>query len=532
MTRGEIFKTVSMRKNKRNTFDLSHEKKMTMKMGYLVPTLLQECLPGDTFKGSQHQLIRFAPLVAPIMHTVKIYTHYFFVPNRLVWSNWEDFITGGEDGLQEPVRPYMGIGNGQLTENSTIFDYLGCPQYTDAGTFTVSAIPFAQYNLIYNEYYRDQNLQPTKLQTQLVDGQNNTFRDSLTLMRRAWHHDYFTSALPWTQKGPEVTIPLGEYAYLDYDESGWPDNPNASGTRVIDTATGSPAAAGAISVGATNGIPQTPAGAVGFNVTGETRVDLTGATASSIVDLRNAFRLQEWLEKNARGGSRYTESIYVHFGVHSPDARLQRPEYIGGGVNNISFSEVLQSSGSASDLETGYSNTPQGTMAGHGISAGQNGYFKYFCQEHGYIFGITSIIPETGYQQGIPRHLTREDKFDYFWKQFAHIGEQAIKNKEVFVAGDGLNDETFGYTPRYSEYRYNPSTVHGSFRDNLAFWHLGRIFGSRPVLNSQFIECNPDERIFAVTTDTEGNEVDTVWCHMYNKLYGKRQIPLYGNPMM
>jgi hypothetical protein len=532
--RGQIFKQVSMKKHQRNTFDLSHDKKLSMNMGKLVPTMLVECLPGDTMSGAQQSLVRFAPMLAPVMHKVKVYTHYFFVPNRLVWDNWEDFITGGEDGLQEPVWPYMGVGNGQLEGYSTIFDYMGLPYYDEAGTTQVSAIPFAMYNLIFNEYYRDQNLQTGpnyELDYKLEDGANNTFRDSLKLMNRAWPHDYFSSALPWQQKGPQATIPLGTSAPLEiFDPS--PLNPNHFYWSDLDKNAWNNS--GNLQIQDT-GVTQHATEGTGFSdVTQYTRADLTGATAASIVDLRRAFRLQEWLEKNARGGSRYTESIYVHFGVKSPDARLQRPEYIGGGVQSVSFSEVLNTTGAVDD-PTGGSDIeflPQGNMSGHGITAGNNGTFKYFVQEHGYIMGITSIIPDTGYQQGIPAHFLRRDRFDYYWKQFAHIGEQPIENQEIYVSNDGENQETFGYKPRYAEYRYIPNTVHGDMRESLQYWHLGRYFDNRPQLNGEFIECIPSNRIFAVETGPEGEEIDHIWMYIHNSVTGKRQIPLFGNPMM
>ena len=331
------------------------------------------------------------------------------------------------------------------------------------------------YNKIYNEYYRDQNL-CDKLTDKATDG-SNSYTGVNTLQNRAWQHDYFTSALPWTQKGPEATIPLGTTAPL-LNKTGTSHDPNLAtyfqntdgsryGASTLQSGTGIAPASGQVipSFGSNTAYSQ-------LDVSNHLEVDLTDATASSINDLRRAFRLQEWLERNARGGSRYIEVILAHFGVQSSDARLQRPEFLGGSATPISISEVLQTSDAAAE------DTPQGNMAGHGVSVGSSNYVSYKCEEHGYIIGLMTVMPKTAYQQGIPKHFSKFDKFEYFWPSFANIGEQPILNKELYAFDDGNNDEVFGYTPRYAEYKYIPSTVHGEFRDTLDFWHMGRIFGS------------------------------------------------------
>ena len=255
--------------------------------------------------------------------------------------------------------------------------------------------------------------------------------------------------------------------------------------------------------------------------------DLSQATAATINDLRSAIRLQEWLEKNARGGSRYIESILSHFGVRSSDARLQRPEFLGGGQVPINVSEVLQTS--ASELATGgvKPSTPQGTMAGHGISVGQNNRVSYRCEEHGYIVGILSVMPKTAYQQGVPKKFLRKDKFDYYWPEFAHLGEQAIQNQEIFIDSDPDElEKTFGYIPRYAEYKYENDTVHGEMRDTLKFWHLGRIFDNQPQLNAEFIECDPSDRIFAVL------EQEHFYAIINHSVRAKRLMPYFGTPTL
>jgi hypothetical protein len=519
-----IFSKVAMPRPQHNVFDLSHSRKFSMSIGKITPISVMECVPGDSFDIKTTQLVRFAPLLAPVMHESSVYCHFFFVPNRILWDNWEEYITGGEDaadpGYTPPVFPYFEFGSSATANNGTLSDYLGLPTGATGimnGT-RVSALPFMAYAKIFNEYYRDQNL-VDKITDTATNGANTPTAGWNDLQNRAWQHDYFTSALPWTQKGPEATIPLGTTAPLVNIDNNLPSlfgRATASGFFTNTDVESNPT--GQISVG--GGTASADLGRT--DITPHTEVDLTDATASSINDLRRAFRLQEWLERNARGGSRYIEVILAHFGVQSSDARLQRPEFLGGSATPISISEVLQTSDAAAE------DTPQGNMAGHGVSVGSSNYVSYKCEEHGYIIGLMTVMPKTAYQQGIPKHFSKFDKFEYFWPSFANIGEQPILNKELYAsAGDGLDDEVFGYTPRYAEYKYIPSTVHGEFRESLNFWHMGRIFGSRPTLNANFVECQEDEvdRVFAVE---DGDE--NLYVYLHNKVKARRPMPYFGTP--
>lgn len=544
-----IFNSIRMKRPRRNAFNLSYESKLTLNMGELVPIMCMPVVPGDKFRVNTESLVRLAPLVAPMMHRVNVFTHYFFVPNRLVWNDWETFITQGIDGEQKPVFPkfnlnmlsYSQLLRDGMFRDGSLWDYLGLPSIGKIGTladdkaspnsvnvpqvgFTVSALPFRAYQLIYNEYYRDQNL-TDPINFPLTSGEVLVadLRNLLTLRRRAWEKDYFTSALPWLQRGPEVTVPVGgeQFSTVTLDRTAGNQKVLNNNGKPADGELFAPGTAGVTGTLGWKNESGSSSGPAWLDPNGTLKVD-TSQLGVNINDLRTSNALQRWFERNARGGSRYIEQILSHFGVRSSDARLQRPQFLGGGRMPISVSEVLQTS---STDET----SPQANMAGHGISAGVNNGFKHYFEEHGYIIGIMSITPRSGYQQGVPRDFTKFDNMDFYFPEFAHLSEQEIKNKEIYLSDDAnYNEGTFGYTPRYAEYKYKASESHGDFRGNLAYWHLNRIFADKPNLNTTFVECNPSNRVFA-TSETED---DKFWVQLYQDVRALRLMPKYGTPML
>lgn len=499
-----LFNAVKITAPNLNHFDLSHDVKMSCRMGNLVPVMLMDCVPGDKVKLSAEALIRFAPMIAPVMHRMDVYFHYFFVPNRILWPKWEDFITNTPDEEGNlPAFPYVGIGNSNQTE---LCDYLGLPTIPAGNPINVSALPFAAYQKVYNDYYRDQNLMED-LSSKLVlqNGDNTGVWGYLgPLQNRCWEHDYFTAALPWAQKGQAVDIPVGSTV----------DSPVFRNFSPLDTTNLS-------NLGTGGNVP------VENKLTTEVDDDTLYVEGqdlepTTINDLRRAFKLQEWLEKAARGGSRYIEMVKSFFNVNSSDKRLQRPEYITGTKSPVVISEVLNT--------TGTEDAPQGNMAGHGVSVVSGNAGGYYCEEHGYIIGIMSVLPKTAYQQGVPKHFLKiNDPFEFYWPQFAHIGEQPVENQEVWLSPDNTNRANpFGYVPRYAEYKFMQSRVAGEFKTSLNTWHLGRIFDTEPALNEDFVMCRPEEttRIFAVSSPEEQN----LWCHVYNKVHAIRPMPVFGTP--
>lgn len=502
-----LFNSIEVTKPSKNVFDLTHDFKFTGDMGELIPIMALETVPGDKFTLGGQAIVKFAPLLAPIMHRVDVTIHYWFVPKRIVWDGWDKWIVDPEITVE---HPYVQLSD-SLPSFIPLLDYFGIPP-TVAGMAVTKIDPtaLASYQAIYNEYYRDQNL-IAEVDYKLTPGNNTSaLLGTLGKLRlRAWEHDYFTAALPWAQKAQAVNIPLGDVTLKDL--------PITTAPGFVDLGTGVSLADGAASLSGGTGTIQTGATQGAYDPRGSLTVEPT-----QINDLRRAYKLQEWLEKNARGGTRYKESILNHFGVRSSDARLQRPEYITGIKTPVVISEVLNTTG-----ET----LPQGNMSGHGVSVTTGRTGSYFCEEHGHIIGILSVIPRTAYQDGIAKQwLKIDDPFQYYWPSFAHIGEQEVLNKEL-LAYTPDQDAVFGYVPRYAEYKYMPSRVAGDFRTNLSYWHLGRQFdvtmGSVP-LNQSFVECVPRKDIFAVIDDSS----DSLYCHVLNIVKAVRPMPYFGTPSM
>lgn len=533
--KNNLFKAVPIQKPKRNLFDLSHEVKTSMRFGYLYPVLLMDCLPGDTIRDQMTAMVRFAPMLSPVYHKINVTTHFFFVPNRLLTDSWEDFITGGQDGLVAPTLPYItpsGIGASRIAkmQKGSLWDYLGLPTAYSPATLStqhISVLPFRAYTKIFNDYYRDPNLETEVVLNEASTGDVSTLSRDLVmdLRLRGWDKDYFTAALPWAQRGAEVLMPLAGTGDVTYKQ-----------VSSVFKAAGTFA----------------DAGSMGVNGVGELMSDFAGTadrsrienidevtfdnTTVSINDFRRSLAIQKWLENNARGGGRYIEQVQSHFAVRVPDYRLQRAEYLGGGVQPVVISEVLATASTESATSPG-TPVPVGDMAGHGLSIGKSNRFTYRCQEHGYVIGIMSIMPVPSYQLGIEKHWLRADKFDFAWPELAHLGEQEIQSKELFfdfeTSGESANDAVFGYIPRYSEYKFKNDRFTGDFRDTLAFWHLGRIFNDRPQLDNAFLRCNDDaedeasmRRIFAVQSG------DYLWVQLFHRLTAKRPLPYFGVPQL
>ena len=506
----------------RSSFDCQSTHKTTFDAGYLVPVYVDEMLPGDTFRLNMTAFARLATPLYPVMDNMHLDSFFFFVPNRLIWDNWQKFMgqqTNPGDSISyvvpQQVSPTGGYAIGSLQ------DYMGLPTVGQVGNSnTVSHCAFwpRAYNLIYNEWFRDENLQNSVV-VDTGDGPDTV--TNYTLLRRGKRKDYFTSALPWPQKGASVTLPLGTSAPIKYD--------NFSGTATAENkfvvADVGPANLAYFSYGNTAG---TYTGLVPSNSQQNMYADLSAATSATINQLRQSFQIQKLLERDARGGTRYTEIIRSHFGVISPDARLQRPEYIGGGSTNININPIAQTSGTNASGTT----TPMGTLAAMGTALAHNHGFTYSSTEHGVIIGLVSVRADLTYQQGLARMWSRSTRYDFYFPAFATLGEQAVLNKEIYVTGASGDNDVFGYQERWAEYRYYPSRISSLFRSTAAgtidAWHLAQKFTTTPTLNTTFIQDTPPvSRVVAVGAAANGQQF------IFDSFFDckkARPMPMYSVP--
>lgn len=509
-----LFSQIPRADIQRSSFNRSHGYKTTLDSGYLVPFFIDEVLPGDTFNLKATLFGRLSTPVVPFMDNMYLETFFFFVPNRLVWDNWQKF--NGEQknpgDSTDFLIPTLEAGTHQV---GSIADYFGIP--TGVNLDKINALPFRAYNLIYNEWFRDENLQDS-LEVPTGDGPDPI--NKYSLVRRGKRHDYFTSCLPWPQKGPGVELPLGTIANLNGTLS------VPGGSYALSVNTDGNALShnpnwtwqGGSSVNPTIAVPTNK---IDMSKSGVT-VDLSSATAITINSLRQAFQLQKLYERDARGGTRYTEILRAHFGVISPDARLQRPEYLGGSSTRININPVQQTS--ATDTTS-----PQGNLAAYGVLGDKvNGFTKSFV-EHGYIIGLVNVRADLTYQQGLNRMWSRQTRFDFYWPALAHLGEQAVLNKEIYAQGTEADNEVFGYQERWAEYRYFPSQITGKFRSidpqSLDVWHLAQEFAELPKLNTEFIVDNPPvARVLAVQNEPQ------ILLDCYFSLNCVRPMPTYSVP--
>lgn len=525
---------------KRNKFSLSHYKLLTCEMGELIPVSWYEALPGDTIQHQTSAFIRVAPTLAPIMTPCHVHFWTFSVPLRLLWNNgpgdnFEDFITGGPDGMDVGVPPFYRISAGTTVKVGSLADYLGIPAGEPfQSDVNISAFPFRAYVKIWNEFFRDEDLESESGMGIAVDGgQQAVVNYGSDLFHVSWKKDYFTVARPWEQKGPSVSVPVnavgGITGNVVLSPNGVPTFQFDAGSSVngaqgpfnvqldIDGTVSGSQTAGlktTFSRSSGDGTEDAPLtwGSPGLSASFQSTTP-GGIGSITVDDIRQAFGLQRFEEARALFGSRYTEYLR-YLGVRSSDARLQRPEYLGGGSQPIQWSEVVQ---------TAQGTDPVGTLRGHGVSGGRTRRWRRFFEEHCIVMTVAAIRPVALYTQSLPRSWSRTIKEDYWQKELEHIGEQEVLNKEVYAFGEDP-DATFGYMDRYDEYRSVQNSICGDFRTTLDYWHLGRVFANQPVLNSDFVQCNPSKRIFAEQT------ADEFYCMFLHSVQARRLVSKNGRP--
>jgi hypothetical protein len=507
----------------RSSFNMQKTLKTTFDSGYLVPIMCEEVLPGDTFNVKATMFGRLATPLFPVLDNLHLDSFFFFVPNRLTWNNWVKFM-GEQDNptdsisysIPQQVSPVGGYAVGSLQ------DYLGLPTVGQVGagnTVSHNALPVRAYNLIFNQWFRDENLQ-NSVTVDKGDGPDTTPATNYTLLRRGKRHDYFTGSLPWPQKGgTAVTLPLGTKAPIYIDSAVSSDIPLAVRNNA--------GVAKATTFGVFDTVNQIGVRSIAATASSkELFVDLSAATSATINQLRQSFQIQKLLERDARGGTRYTEIIRAHFGVVSPDARLQRPEYLGGGSTPINITPIPQTSA------TGAGTTPLGNLAAYGTYLAPGHGFSQSFVEHGYVIGLISVRADLTYQQGLRKMWSRSTRYDFYFPVFAMLGEQAVLNKEIYCDGSATDSAVFGYQERWAEYRYNPSQITGLFKSTSAGtidpWHYSQRFTSLPTLNSTFIQDTPPlARNLAVGTAANGQQL---LLDAFFDIRAARPLPLYSVP--
>ena len=503
---------------KRSKFSLSHYRLFSGRMGYMMPIGITECLPGDTFQQATSVFLRCSPLVTPVMHPVHVTVHHWFIPTRLLWDKWEDFITGGPDGMDASIMPTIKAPAEGGFAVGSLHDYLGVP--TGIPNLEVCALPARACALLYNQCYRDQDLEEP-LPLSLESGLDTT--TSTDLQRCDWARDYFTTARPWPQKGPAVSVPVNFSTSGGIVTTGKPIDLRASngmsGTLNMQTAGSTDANVFLYNPAS---FPANERPSLSFGDVGEDFNALALKADFGSVDinqLREAFALQRFEEHRALYGSRYVEYLR-YLGVKSSDARLQRPEYLGGSRQTIQFSEVLQTAPGGED--------PVGALKGHGIGAMRTNRYRRFFEEHGYVLTVMMVRPISVYMQGLSRMWNRRVKEDYYQRELQHIGQQEVLTKELYAGnaqGPTAEDTVFGYQNRYDEYRWHESYVSGEFRTILNSWHMARDFANEPTLNADFINAVPTTRIFAAQQN------DTLYCMANHSIQARRLMSKYGNPI-